>query len=783
MRIESIKMAWFRGAASPVSLDTALKSVVAYGENGAGKSSFVDAVEFLMTGGKIRHLAHEYSGKRQEKAIVNTHIPKGEKAKLSISAGGGAQVIAGMEQNGKYSCSGTETLSSWDYGRTILRQDEVAAFIHGTKGEKYSALLPLFGLHPLEVAAQNVRQLAREIEQQFDIAQLRILLGQVESNRRMVFGDDDDAQILTKIGALHTKYAPDKAATLDAQTRCDEIDAALGNRIAQFNSEQRRYLAIQSAAMVSLKTDIESVQAANTKLAGAVEPMIQEKIAVLQSALTFANKLGEQKEVKCPACGRLISVEEFQKHVSEEEMRLRDILEIVTSRKAAVGMLSDSVKSLKSAFGKADLKQWRDALAKGDHGENLKYLDTTNAEDLRTTCTNNDLTNLQQKALPLIEIAALASIDAPPEVQQLTTDKNAAQTARNIINAKKQKDVLERAATLISFLNVLEQGLRDEIKLRCQSVINEISEDIKTMWEILHPDKAIRGIQLYVPKDAEKAIDIGLIFHDIKQDSPRLTLSEGNRNSLGLCIFLAMAKREADKDNPLLLDDVVVSLDRNHRGMIVHLLKKEFTGRQVIIFTHDREWFTELRQQLDAAAWSFKVLMPYETPNIGIRWSERTSTFDDARAQLKDRPDAAGNDARKIMDVELALIAEKLQIKMPFLRAERNDRRMAHDFLERFVADGRNCFQKKGAKDFEIHNEAIELFKGVNQLLITWANRASHSFDLVRPEAAKLIDECEKALGFFRCPSCGKGIGFADAEAKEWTQCQCGNIRWRYGKG
>ncbi|HXR05090.1 MAG TPA: hypothetical protein VN836_10330 [Verrucomicrobiae bacterium] len=140
MRIETVKMAWFRGAASPVSLDTALKSVVAYGENGAGKSSFVDAVEFLMSGGKIRHLAHEYSGRRQEKAIVNTHIPKGENAKLTISVASGARAAAEMEQNGKYSCSGVEAVSGWDYGRTILRQDEVAAFIHGTKGEKYSAL-------------------------------------------------------------------------------------------------------------------------------------------------------------------------------------------------------------------------------------------------------------------------------------------------------------------------------------------------------------------------------------------------------------------------------------------------------------------------------------------------------------------------------------------------------------------------------------------------------------------------------------------------------------------
>jgi hypothetical protein len=32
-----------------------------------------------------------------------------------------------------------------------------------------------------------------------------------------------------------------------------------------------------------------------------------------------------------------------------------------------------------------------------------------------------------------------------------------------------------------------------------------------------------------------------------------LTLSEGYRNGLGLCIFLALAKRETAKSNPLFL--------------------------------------------------------------------------------------------------------------------------------------------------------------------------------------------------------------------------------------
>ncbi len=73
-----------------------------------------------------------------------------------------------------------------------------------------------------------------------------------------------------------------------------------------------------------------------------------------------------------------------------------------------------------------------------------------------------------------------------------------------------------------------------------------------------------------------------LRFHGVDQDSPRLSLSEGYRNSLGICIFLAMAKRGVDNDRPSFLDDVVVSLDRNHRGMIAELLRKQFGDRQVI---------------------------------------------------------------------------------------------------------------------------------------------------------------------------------------------------------
>jgi recombinational DNA repair ATPase RecF len=785
MRIKAIQLSWFRGAADPVSLELDCKSMVVYGVNGSGKSSFVDAVEYVFNNGRIGHLAHEYSGKRQEKAIPNTHKPRDRKTELRIKFKDDSELKTQITQDGSLTSSGAEAVAmhTWDYRRTVLRQDEVAAFIHDTKGGKYSALLPLLGLHQMEVAAENLRQLAKSVEVQSKLKETKVTLKEVEAKRKATFGEDSDDQILKKIQELHATYCTDKAATRDTLSRCEELKTALDTRIAESSADQRRHVVLQAAATLDLKRQVDAVRSASAKLASAVEPLIVEKLDVLAPTGAFVGKIGDEKEVECPACGRSISVDAFQAHVRAERERLKEIINTFNARKAAIGTLCETVKSLKSNLGKADVEAWRDELGKGPLADNFAYLDGINAGALHASCGEEDLKAFEGKLLSLIDAAASASKDAPPEAQQLSTDKQMVEAGKAVIAATKQAGAAARAEALVSFVNSLEHGTREEIRLRSQKVIDEISSDIQAMWATLHPGEAIEGVCLYLPKDADKAIDIGLKFHSVEQGSPRLTLSEGYRNSLGLSIFLAMAKREAGIDRPLFLDDVVVSLDRNHRGMIVELLEKEFSGRQVVILTHDREWYTELRQQLDGKNWGFKALLPYDTPTIGIRWSQKTTTFGDARAHLKDRPDSAGNDARKIMDVELALIAERLQIRLPYLRADKNDKRMAHNFLERVVADGKKCFQKKSGEDYKVHTDAINAFDQADRLLVSWANRASHTFDLVHPEATKLIEVCEKALDLFECSSCGKRVWFADAAGSESIQCQCGQIRWRYGKG
>lgn len=389
-----------------------------------------------------------------------------------------------------------------------------------------------------------------------------------------------------------------------------------------------------------------------------------------------------------------------------------------------------------------------------------------------------DLKSFEDSLIPAVLAAAAAASFLPPAATELAQAKERLSAAANLRSAEKEAARGRAAEELADRISAVEADIREQIRDRSKAIIAEISSDIQRMWTILHPGEPIEDVRLHVPGESEKAIDIALKFYGKDLASPRLTLSEGYRNSLGLCVFLAMAGRYGDGVTPVVLDDVIVSLDRGHRGMVVDLLEAEFSDRQVILFTHDRDWFVDLRQQLAGSDWAFRSLLPYSNPEEGIRWSDRTGTMDDARAYLKSRPDTAANEARKAMDVELARHCERLGIRLPFARGARNDRRTAYEFLQELISEGKKRFQTSESGAYEAHEEAISAFEAAEKLLVTWANRGSHTEDVTKSEAERLIDTCADALDALACSSCERPVSFAETTAGR-KQCKCGTLRWK----
>ena len=106
---------------------------------------------------------------------------------------------------------------------------------------------------------------------------------------------------------------------------------------------------------------------------------------------------------------------------------------------------------------------------------------------------------------------------------------------------------------------------------------------------------------------------------------------------------------------------------------------------------------------------------------------------------------------------------------------------MANDFLERLKSDGRKRFRKFIDGKYVTHPDALALFEIAHSLLLSWGNRGSHTQDLVRREAAKLIEVCEQVVELFKCQGCEKPVWFANAGGPELVQCRCGELQWRYG--
>jgi ABC-type cobalamin/Fe3+-siderophores transport system ATPase subunit len=255
VRIKRILLTWFRGAADPVALEPDSKSMVVYGVNGSGKSTFVDAIEYIVHDGRIGHLSHEYSGKHQEKGVPNTHKPKDRHTEISIKFANDGELKTAIATDGTLSTSGAEAkaMAGWDYRQTVLRQNEVAAFIHDTKGGKYSALLPLLGLHHMEVAAENLRQLSKVVEQQAKVRENRVVLKELATKRKEVFGTASDSQIAGVIKQLYSRYCADGAATEDPIIQCGDLQAELTTRFGQFSADQRRHLVLQEVGGIALR--------------------------------------------------------------------------------------------------------------------------------------------------------------------------------------------------------------------------------------------------------------------------------------------------------------------------------------------------------------------------------------------------------------------------------------------------------------------------------------------------------------------------------------------------
>jgi hypothetical protein len=328
--------------------------------------------------------------------------------------------------------------------------------------------------------------------------------------------------------------------------------------------------------------------------------------------------------------------------------------------------------------------------------------------------------------------------------------------------AEKKNARAERALAIAeTVFDAYQRKQKDDVG----ELLESISGRVAKIYSALHPGEDLDAVSIepWTAKGVELAID----FYGSRQRPPHGVLSESHLNSLAIAVFLAMAASFNEKLGFLILDDVINSFDVEHRGRLAELLADGFSDWQLIVLTHDQQFFEHLSRRapswrkIEFTSWSHAAgprTTKYETSGMLAAARERLQSGDVHGAATK---------GRRALEELLQEVCEALWAPLPFRRGQANDRR---EIGELFIGLRRTL--KEHAKS---QLQAAEpIFKHLEADVGATLNVAAHASRgrAGANEVKAALERIQTLDALWSCPECRTRVwhkGTPDA-----ARCRCG---------
>lgn len=184
-----------------------------------------------------------------------------------------------------------------------------------------------------------------------------------------------------------------------------------------------------------------------------------------------------------------------------------------------------------------------------------------------------------------------------------------------------------------------------------------VEDDFSNFYRVLNDGDEQKFVARF--KATEGRLDFDVNFYERGLFPPGAFHSEGHQDGMGVCLYLALMKRLlGDNFSVALLDDVVMSVDADHRYQFCKLLMTEFPNTQFVIATHDKVWAEQMRS---AKLVTRKTSMAFDS------WSVDTGPLVESNPEIW-------------AEIDTALAKGKVEVAAPILR-----RHM--EFVARLLAD------------------------------------------------------------------------------------------------
>ena len=287
---------------------------------------------------------------------------------------------------------------------------------------------------------------------------------------------------------------------------------------------------------------------------------------------------------------------------------------------------------------------------------------------------------------------------------------------------------------------------------------------------------------------SEAELNFEVDFHKRGLFPPHAVHSEGHQDSMGLCIFFALNNYLVkDTIDVIVLDDVVMSIDRTHRRGVCKLLKTFFSDKQFIITTHDNAWAKQLKAE---GIISRKNMIHFVNWNIdtGPVFEMDIDLWDRINNDLNnDDVPSAAHKLRRNAEYFFENVCDCFKASIDYEGSHRwdlgNYAASAISAYKRNLKKTKNNFQKmnqveKYKKICELEdrsNEIIDKSK-IEQWIINENVHYNHWEEFSREDFKPVVEAFKELFSLFSCSSCGSSMEIDKPKMK--VTCSCGEIFW-----
>ena len=575
-RIEKLCLEHFRGATCSVEIefDTSKPAVMIFGENGTGKSTIIDSIDFV---------CNEKIGSLMERSSTRaSHLPSlnCQASDLKVTMTCNHDVWTATLAGTKPSVTGpTARLAA-----RILRRSKILNLINAEPRDRYKEIQSFIEVPGVQRSESSLRDVKRNTEQELNSA---IQAQQQAAEALETFWKDEGSKGKDYISWACEESKKDSNELGSMVSVLNKMLPAISNAI-NIRSRLNTALTEHDAAEKTRKAAEETLANAVKKQG---DPNVTGSlITTLEDAKKYLEEIDSAES--CPVCQNTIESEVLKQKIQERLYSLKELVEFkktlgvakrataskVTLVRQAINELLNSMKILAGTVKDCGIKKVEEL---GVEWEKL--------EESQDSTQSEEILKLAHEALDLIVICEDSLRHSQQETQKTLTQLN---------SIKRHLQTVEEKAKVTSDLNKLLQKLRiilfvveKQRKDYVDGVLTSISESIEELYSKVHPNENLGNIRFYLDSRYQGSLLFDGSFEGANEITPQAYYSESHLDTLGVCVFLALAKYFNDCNTIVVLDDVVTSVDQAHMNRFMNLLHNESVNYdQLIIATHYRPW-------------------------------------------------------------------------------------------------------------------------------------------------------------------------------------------------